>query len=163
MKRIFQHKYIVKFLALVALCLALVSFSRPNIESYNSAVEEKQTELIVQANGSPDNVVRFSKGYGYTWHPTYSAEVAFSLILFFSLMLSQRILFSFLLAFLFIFQFIIIYLLYTSTVRFPDSYFLNYPLLSLIFVSCIAALSYLLSSLIYHFCRQKFHYKYTLK
>jgi hypothetical protein len=131
MERIFQHKHIVKFLALAALCLALVSFSRPFIESYNSAVEDKQTELIIQANGSSENVIRFSKGDGYTWHPTYYAEIAFSLILFFTLTLSKRILFSFLFAFLFIFQFILIYSLYTSTVKFPDSYFFNYPLFRL--------------------------------
>jgi hypothetical protein len=164
MRRIFQHKYIVRILAVMALCLALFSLSRPEIKSYNSETREKQIELRVQANGPPDRVYKFDADWGgYTWHPTYYAEIAFSLILFFSLIFSKRIFFSFLFAFLFIFNFIVIYNFYSSTVRFPDSYFRNYSLLALIFVSCIVALSYWLSSIIYHFCLQKFQHKSNLK
>ncbi len=163
LKRIFQHKHLVRLLALMALCLALFSLSHPEIESYNSAVEEKQIELRVQANGPPDRTFSFSGDNGFTWHPTYYAEIAFPLIIFFSLLLTKRIFFSFLFAFLFTLQFPIIYQLYTSIVKFPDSYFRNYSSLTFMFVSFIVFLSYCLSSLIYHFCRQRFQYKHNLK
>lgn len=157
------HKYAVNLLALLTLCLALFSFFGPNIESYNSEIKEKQIELRVQANGSPDSVYKFDADWGgRMWHPTYYAEIAFSLILFFSLVLSQRILFSLLFAFLFIFQFIILYRIYSSTVDYPDSYFRNYSLFSPVFVSCAVALSYWVSSIIYRFFSQMFQSKHHL-
>lgn len=162
MRNIFQHKYIVNLLTFIALALALICFSLPKIESYNSAVEDKQIDLTIQANGVSDRI-SFSKGYSDELHPLFYAEIVLFLILFSSLLLTKRILFSFLFVFLFYSQFIILFYFFCSAVKFPMSYFYNYQSFSLIFIASVLALSYWQTSL---FCRpfyQKFQAENNLK
>ena len=95
MRKFFRHKHFVNLFALLALVLVLFSFSAPKVQDYNSTIEDEQKELRIRADGASDRVIRFSNGYGYTGHPSYYAEIAFSLGLFCSLVLTKRIIFSY--------------------------------------------------------------------
>lgn len=150
MRKIFKHTYIVKLLAFVALTMAVISISSPEIDIYNWTVEREQKDLQIAANGTPDGILSFSSGDHYSTNPYFFAEVAFFLTLFFSLSFTKKISFSLLLAFLFLFQFVICLELFRITVEFPMSYFYNRAY-SILFVACVLALTYWEASLICRF------------
>lgn len=164
MRNFFKHKYIVNLLALLALVFSLLSFFAPKIREYNSAVEYKQKQLHIQANGSSGQVISFSADYINEWSdPTFYAEIAFSFALFFSLMFTRRIIFSFLFIFLFASQFTAFYQLFFYLVDFPMSYFINTPVYAPLFVACVLVFSYWQSSIIYRIYCENFQAKDNLK
>ncbi len=151
MRKIFKHKYIVNLLAFIALTMAVVSISSPEININNWKVKQEQKKLRTEADGATDSEPSFSFGGHYLTNPMFFAEVAFFLTLFFSLSLTKRISFSLLLAFVFFLQFVIFLELFQMTVKFPMSYFFNTPAYSILFVVCVLALTYGEASVISRF------------
>ena len=152
-----MHKYFLTIFALLALALLVLSISFPRIVEYNSAVKDKQTDLQIKANGSSNNIIRFSGGLGFAdWHPEHNFEILFSAALFCSLVFTRRIIFSLLFVFLFAFQFILLLRFFLETVEFPMSYFYNSPLFSVLFSVSVLALSYWQATLIHRLYSQKF-------
>jgi CBS domain containing-hemolysin-like protein len=154
MRKIFQHKYFVGLLAFIALTMALVSISAPEIEIYNNKIKAEQRKIRKEADGSTgrdDREISFSLGNHYSTNPTFFAEVALFLTLFFSLSLTKRISFSLFLSFLYYCQFITFLEIFCLVVEFPMSYFFNTPVYSILFVSCVIGLSYWEASIISRF------------
>ena len=165
MKRIFQHRYIVRLLALGAFSLLFISITAPFIKDYNYSVLKKQIELRREANGASDTkpeIIDFS-GYSFRYTPEYFAEKVFLLIILFSLMLTQKIAISILLGFLFIFQFLIVIEIFYKNVQFPMSYFFNDPSFAFIFIAFALALSISEVLLLNHYFPQRFQGKRILK
>jgi CBS domain containing-hemolysin-like protein len=151
MRKIFQHKYFVSLLAFIALTMALVSISAPEIEIYNDKIKAEQRKIRKEADGSTGREISFSSGNHYSTTPTFFAEVALFLTLFFSLSLTKRISFSLFLSFLYYCQFIIFLEIFCLVVEFPMSYFYNTPVYSILFVSCVIGMSYWEASIISRF------------
>lgn len=146
-------------LASLIFILALVYFSLPKLQNYNSQFEDKKNISKIKSDG----VINFSNDYIRESSPIFYAEILLLFSLFLSLLLTKRIIFSFLFAFLFIIQFIIFLQLFDSAVQFPRSYFVNYQSFSLIFTLCVLALAVWQSSLICRFYRRRLQTKTTLK
>ena len=162
MRKLFKHKYLLNLLALLALLLLTLSIFVPRILEYNSAVEDKQKELQIEANGSSDNVLRFSKGYGHAdWYPEHIVEIVFSIALFSSLIITKRIIFSFLFVFLFALQFFALLNLIEQAAVFPFIYFYENPIYSLIFSVVILVLSYWQTTTFHYIYCQKLQHKYS--
>lgn len=164
MRKVFQHQYIVGFLALMALTLTLVTISLSKIEDYNLIVRNEQKKLRTEADGTTDREISFSQGYGYIEHrdhPLFYVEISLFLSLFLSLLLSQRITFSLLSAFLFFFQSITFYNLFFGSNTFDfgidvynNLYNASIPqrfFVSSIFIVFLLTLSYWQSSIICRF------------
>ena len=166
MRKIFKHKYFVRIFAFVALLFALLSIISPLIKDYNSAVEYKQIDLRKASNGTNDtkpDARDFSAGYPINNYQDYYAEIMLFLCLAFSLLITKRIIFSFLFAFLYITQYIILLKIFYVTVKFPASYFINFPSLGLLFIGFVIAIAYWQSSIICCFSHRKFQTKIFLK
>ncbi len=167
MRKIFQHKYAVRFLAFATLALALLVISAPQIEQYNQTIEKEQIEIRKKADGHTTlSRFSFSGGIDYGLQTDFHA-LAMCFSLFISLLLTKRIIFSLLCAFLYSFQFIILYRLIlgdilgdaeipirNDLVRYIynsssyESFFIN-----CICIACLLALSYWQSAVICRFSR----------
>lgn len=156
MRKIFRHDLIVKLLAFLVLTLAVITFSAPKIERYNSEVEDAQKKLLITANGNSNGVISFSSGDPKELSPFYYAEIAVLVGLFVSLILTRKIFLSLLSAGLFVFEFFVLHELFVSNVEFPYSYFYNYPLYAALFVFILLALSHWQASIICRLGRQMF-------
>lgn len=104
MRRIFQHKFLLYFLACSTLAIAIADFSEPLIEDYNRNVSAEQQKLKTAANGVDNRKSMFSPTDCF---PRSQAITFISLMLFISLIFSKRIVFSFLFIFLYIVQHIL--------------------------------------------------------
>lgn len=132
MRKFFLHNWIVKLFALIALTLAVISFASPKVQRYNEYVSDEQKRLKIEANGKVTDEIIFSNDFSRESFPDYYAEITMSLGLFLCLIFTKRIIFSLFSAFLFITQFIILLQLLDTYVEFPMSYFVNAPILGLL-------------------------------
>ena len=150
MRMVFQHKYIVRMLAVLALGFALASIAEPLLNEYNSDVVKKQSRLKADANRTEYNEISFCLGTG----GRNNVEVFHAFIaLFFCLLLSKRIMFSFIFASLYIIQFPI--LLAAEFQWLGEDRFENHSVIfALLFIAFVFALSFLQSSVICHFAKE---------
>lgn len=145
---VFQHKYIVRFLAVLSLGFALASISQPLLNEYNSDVVKKQSRLKAEANRTVYNEISFCS-CGRNNVEVFHAFIA----LFFCLLLSKRIMFSFIFASLYIIQFPI--LLAAEFQWLGEDRFENHSVIyALLFIAFVFALSFLQSSVICHFAKE---------
>lgn len=161
MKETRQHKYLVGFFAFLALMLLVISFAAPRIRDYNNSIEDAQKELKIEANGTREGTIIFSKN-DYSPSLVNSIDTLLPAVLFLNLVLTRRIKFSFLAAFLFLFQLIAFVNTFYLADGFSGSYFFNYPYFYLIFAA-LAALSFWEATLIGRFFEKISQTKAALK
>ena len=154
---VFEHKYIVRMLAVFALGFALASITEPLWNEYNSNVVKEQSRLKAEANRTEYNEISFSS-CGRNNVEVFHALIA----LFFCLLLSKRIIFSFIFASLYIIQFPL--LLAAEFQWLGKDRFENHSVAyALLFIAFVFALSLLQSSVICQFGNKIYSPTFKLK
>ena len=156
MSKVFQHKYLLRFIAALVLAVAMLNALPPVIEKYNRSVDHEREKRQLAISGAQHSKVLFELP-----PPEPPLGNAFTLILaalFLSLRLTKRIGFSFLLIFLFGAQVILIRFIIPAFIKADYSIYFEW-----LVTAGVMVLSFQLASAMYRIGSQKFQPATRLK